>query len=161
MRVLRLVSNLHSTRLPSHRFLPAGDHPEALATAAAAEKGDVYPLTRPPTLSNKDSEGSSTFNPMRSWGNLSPWFSVDSGDNGLPDASPQVPDGCELTQVHLLHRHGARYPTTADAPAQFAAALHQVAGTSGFSVSGPLKFLSTWTYKLGADLLLPFGRQQL
>ena len=98
---------------------------------------------------------------MRSWGNLSPWFSVQSEENGLPGASPRVPKGCSLKQVHLLHRHGARYPTAGSPPAQFAAALHEVASTTGFKVSGPLKFLSTWTYKLGADSLLPFGRQQL
>jgi hypothetical protein len=32
--------------------------------------------------------------------------------------------------------------------------------SSGFSVSGELAFLSQWTYKLGAELLTPFGRSQ-
>jgi hypothetical protein len=41
-------------------------------------------------------------------GNLSPMKSVHTF--GLPGASPQIPEGCELKQAHLLHRHGARYP---------------------------------------------------
>lgn len=105
---------------------------------------------------------SSAFDLVRSWGNLSPWFSVDSSAFGLRDASQIVPSGCELTQVHLLHRHGARYPTSGSAPASFAAKVHAAATSSaGFKASGPLEFLNTWTYNLGAELLTPFGREQL
>jgi hypothetical protein len=87
-------------------------------------------------------------------------FSVDSF--GLPQASQLIPHGCKITQVHLVHRHGARYPTSGSPPAAFAAKLHNatVAGT-GFTATGDLEFLNTWTYKLGAELLTPFGRQQM
>ena len=87
-------------------------------------------------------------------------FSVDS--LGLPDASELVPEGCEIRQVHLVHRHGARYPTSGSPPAAFATKLHNatVAGT-GFTATDDLGFLNTWKYKLGAELLTPFGRQQL
>ncbi|OCH96218.1 phosphoglycerate mutase-like protein [Obba rivulosa] len=137
---------------------PTGDEAEAIATAPAApQKLDTYPLLNP--LTEKTGETPS-FNPLRYWGNLAPWYSV--GDAfGLPDASPQLPKGCELTQVHLLHRHGARYPTSGEAPSEFAELLNKVATTTGFEASGPLEFLNTWTYKLGAELLTPFGRQQL
>lgn len=86
--------------------------------------------------------------------------SVDSF--GLPNSSELVPAGCELRQVHLVHRHGSRYPTSGSPPAAFAAKLHNatVAGT-GFTATGDLSFLNTWTFKLGAELLTPFGRQQL
>lgn len=100
------------------------------------------------------------FNPLRYWGNLGPWFSV-GGAFGLPETSPQVPQGCELTQVHLLHRHGARYPTSGSAPSAFAALLHSAADSTGLTATGPLEFLNTWTYKLGAEILTPFGREQL
>jgi hypothetical protein len=80
---------------------------------------------------------------------------------GLPDASPLIPDGCELRQVHLLHRHGARYPTSGSAPASFAATVHAAAANGSFSAKGPLSFLNTWTYKLGAEILTPFGREQM
>ena len=77
----------------------------------------------------------------------------------MDDASPIVPDGCDITQVHLLYRHGARYPTSGAAPQTFAQKLVNATKT-GFSVSGELSFLSDWTYKLGAELLTPFGRSQ-
>ena len=99
---------------------------------------------------------------MHSWGNLSPMFSLPPGTWGLPDASPLVPEGCAINGVNILHRHGARYPTSGAAPAAFAAKLNSASNTTaGFSASGPLEFLNTWTYKLGAEILTPLGRQQL
>jgi hypothetical protein len=104
-----------------------------------------------------DKSGDS-FNVVEHWGNLSPFNSVSSF--GL-NSSPQIPEGCEINQVHLLHRHGARYPTSGSAPSAFAATLHSAATGAGFSASGPLEFLNTWTFKLGAEILTPFGREQM
>ena len=50
------------------------------------------------------------FNLFRSWGNLSPWYSVGRGRFGV-DSSPAPPETCRITGLHFLHRHGARYPT--------------------------------------------------
>ena len=135
----------------------AGDEAAELATATAEPKlTAAFPLLNPTTFKNK----SASFNVLRQWGNLAPMFSVDSF--GLPHASQLIPEGCELTQVHLVHRHGARYPTSGSPPAAFAAKLHNatVLGT-GFTATGDLAFLNTWTYKLGAELLTPFGRKQM
>ncbi|KAH9837054.1 histidine phosphatase superfamily [Rhodofomes roseus] len=138
---------------------PTGAELEAIATApAAALNSNIYPLLAPQT---PYSGTGAPFEVIRSWGNLSPWFSVGSNAFGLATANPQVPAGCELEQVHLLHRHGARYPTSSDLPTLFAAHLHAAANSTGFSATGPLEFLNTWTYKLGAELLTPFGREQL
>lgn len=137
----------------------AGAEPEAIATApVAAENSNIYPLVAPQTPYG----GAGTpFQIIRAWGNLSPWYSVGSGAFGLRAADPQVPAGCDLEQVHLLHRHGARYPTSGSAPSKFAAKVHKAANSSGFSATGPLDFLNSWTYKLGAEILTPFGREQL
>lgn len=62
--------------------------------------------------------------------------------------------------MHLLYRHGARYPTTGAAPSTFAQKLVNATKAAGFNVTGELAFLSQWTYKLGAELLTPFGRSQ-
>jgi hypothetical protein len=62
--------------------------------------------------------------------------------------------------MHLLYRHGARYPTSDAAPQTFAKKIANATKTGGFSVSGDLSFLGDWTYKLGAELLTPFGRSQ-
>ena len=91
------------------------------------------------------------------WGNLSPYHSVKS--HGLPESSQLIPDGCELDELHWLQRHGARYPTSnPHGPAGFA---HRIKEAKGWKASGELKFLNNWTYKLGAELLTPYGRSQL
>lgn len=100
------------------------------------------------------------FDITKFWGNLSPWYSVSSADYGLPDASPLIPDGCNIVQLHLLYRHGARYPTSGAAPATFAQKVQNATRAGGFNVTGELSFLADWTYKLGAELLTPFGRSQ-
>ncbi|KZT65932.1 phosphoglycerate mutase-like protein [Daedalea quercina L-15889] len=137
---------------------PTGAEAEAVATApVAALNTDAYPLV----VAQTPYSGTGVpFQVIRSWGNLSPWFSVGSGEFGLPSADPQIPSGCELEQVHLLHRHGARYPTEGSAPSTFAETVQAAATGSGFSAIGPLAFLNTWTYKLGAEILTPEGRQQ-
>ncbi|OAP60111.1 hypothetical protein AYL99_05113 [Fonsecaea erecta] len=106
------------------------------------------------------SNSSSKVDITRYWGNLAPWYSLSSADYGLPNASPLIPKGCSINQVHLLYRHGARYPTSGAAPASFAAKLANATKGAGFQVTGELSFLSDWTYKLGAELLTPFGRSQ-
>ncbi|TFK56976.1 phosphoglycerate mutase-like protein [Heliocybe sulcata] len=137
---------------------PTGDEAEAIQTApAASEMESIYPLTDPIAYGSEKPG----FDPIRYWGNLSPWYSVPSSAHGLPEASPQIPEGCSINQVHLLHRHGARYPTSGGGPAGFADKLQNATIGGGFTASGSLEFLNAWTYKLGAELLTPFGREQL
>ncbi len=50
------------------------------------------------------------FDMFKSWGNLSPWYSVKRGAFGV-DSGPEAPQGCRVNGLHFLHRHGARYPT--------------------------------------------------
>lgn len=137
---------------------PTGAEPLAIATApVAALNYDTYPIIAP---SEQYAGAGPAFNPMYYWGNLGPWYSV-GGAFGLPETSPQIPAGCDLEQVHILFRHGARYPTAGSSPGVFATALHAAATNGrGFSATGPLEFLNTWTYKLGTDVLTPFGREQ-
>lgn len=53
-----------------------------------------------------------SFNIFKNWGNLTPFHSVPSDSFGIKsDTGPEVPSGCTLKGVHILHRHGARYPT--------------------------------------------------
>ena len=140
---------------------PTGVEPFAIETAKSYpyndESANRFPLIIPqPHGSNA---ASPDFDITKYWGNLSPWYSLRSADYGLPDASPLAPQGCDVTQMHLLYRHGARYPTSGAAPGTFAQKLVNATKT-GFSVSGELAFLNDWTYKLGAELLTPFGRSQ-
>ncbi|KAJ4377571.1 hypothetical protein N0V83_000396 [Neocucurbitaria cava] len=140
---------------------PTGAEPAAIQTAKSYPYNDgnanQFPLVNPQPHGS-DAERS-TFDISKYWGNLSPWYSLRSADYGLPDANPLAPEGCDVTQVHLLYRHGARYPTSGAAPATFAQKVMNATKT-GLSVSGDLSFLADWTYKLGAELLTPFGRSQ-
>ncbi|KAI1827597.1 phosphoglycerate mutase-like protein [Xylaria intraflava] len=134
--------------------------------AAAAQTAPAYPVNLGPTnqfpLVAPNAHGAkhaSEFDITRYWGNLSPWYSLSSADFGLPNASPLAPKGCSITQVHLLYRHGARYPTSGAPPTTFAEKIAK-ATESQVELSGDLEFLADWTYKLGAELLTPFGRGQ-
>lgn len=135
-----------------------GVEPAAIETAASypSNSGAAanYPLVIDETQDNVP------LNMYQYWGNLAPWYSVPSSFYGLEKASPIVPDTCEITQVHLLYRHGARYPTSGANPSKFAGKLQNVTAQDGFTSWGELEFLNKWTYKLGAELLTPFGRSQ-
>lgn len=96
------------------------------------------------------------------------------------NTSPEIPDQCKIEQVHLVHRHGARYSTSTGPIASFAGRLHNATvgsllnprfslvliifssqRNSTIKASGELSFLNKWTYKLGSEILSPFGREQL
>ncbi|KAF8523950.1 phosphoglycerate mutase-like protein, partial [Hysterangium stoloniferum] len=66
--------------------------------------------------------------------------------------------GCSLTQVNILQRHGARFPTSsAGARIQSAVAKLQNATTI---VAANLQFVKTYVYDLGHDDLISFGAAQ-
>ncbi|KAJ4470623.1 histidine phosphatase superfamily [Lentinula edodes] len=145
---------------------PTGAEPALIATAPQ------YPihtgaaqLVKPETLGDKGNdkkkEKGDSWDLFKHWGNLAPWYSNERGTFGL-DSGPGTPDTCRVTGLHFLHRHGARYPTawaSFGGPADFAGRLHKVA--DDWTTKGNLAFMNDWTYKLGEELLTPFGRQQL
>ncbi|KAI0782986.1 phosphoglycerate mutase-like protein [Abortiporus biennis] len=148
---------------------PTGAEPALIATAPAYPLHTGAPNLLAPKLTSKSNsssgktkaDSSGEFDLFKHWGNLSPWFSVEKGGFGL-DSSPEAPDTCRVTGLHFLHRHGARYPTSYAAyggPANFSSRLHATA--SGWNGHGDLDFMNDWTYKLGEEVLTPFGRQQL
>ncbi|KAF9787350.1 histidine phosphatase superfamily [Thelephora terrestris] len=138
---------------------PTGGEPALLATAPAYPKlssGGQGLLVVPDELSTNN------FDILKRWGNLSPWYSNPVGTFGV-EAGPEAPDGCSVTGLHLLHRHGARYPTrdtySPSEPAAFGERIHAVGGN--WTATGKLAFLNDWTFKLGGEVLTPFGRHQL
>lgn len=59
----------------------------------------------------------------------------------------------------MLSRHGSRYPTSG---ANVEGLGIKVANLTGkFKATGPLSFLNEWKYELGAEILVPRGRQEL
>ena len=90
-------------------------------------------------------------------GNYSPYF---PNPDGFGVDEYPLPAGAEIAQVHVLHRHGARYPnlTTGVDTVSFGERLTAAAGT--IKATGALSFLNTWKYNLGAEIQTPWGRQE-
>ena len=59
----------------------------------------------------------------------------------------------------MLSRHGSRYPTTGANVFDLGQKIADAAGE--FTATGSLSFLNDWTYALGAEILVPKGRQEL
>lgn len=60
-----------------------------------------------------------------------------------------------------MYRHGARYPSGTAPPQAFQAKLYNATQTvKNLGFTGELDFLNSWEYRLGAELLTPFGRSQ-
>ncbi|GAO18775.1 hypothetical protein UVI_02052590 [Ustilaginoidea virens] len=110
------------------------------------------PLQTSLPIDGMGSGNKSIFNMM---GYLSPY--VPSPGFGV-DEFP-LPSGAELIQVHMLSRHGSRYPTGGSEVAALGKKLANASKT--FKPHGSLAFLEHWQYQLGAEILVPKGRQEL
>jgi hypothetical protein len=69
-----------------------------------------------------------------------------------------LPAGSNISYLYMLHRHGARYPTSSSAALTLAAKLEKSNGR--FDEMQALSFLNTWENKLGAEILVPVGKQE-
>lgn len=113
-----------------------------------------------------DAANNDTYNIFEHLGNQSPYFSSPLFAEFQKEHA-RLSQNCTVKQVHILHRHGARYPTssTTEGAPYFGAVMANVSKLnhpeSNFSASGPLSFLNSWTYELGAEVLNPVGTQQL
>lgn len=58
-----------------------------------------------------------------------------------------------------LHRHGSRYPTTGSNVQTFGEKIANITGE--FNATGALSFLNSWSYGLGAEIMVPKGRLEL
>ena len=101
---------------------PTGGEPALVMTAPSYPvQSGVQNLIAPTKLPGAKDIGEKQkerkqFDLFRMFGNLSPWYSVESerfGGQKMRGASGRVPEGrgCVIDGLHLLHRHGARYPT--------------------------------------------------
>ncbi|EST09309.1 Histidine phosphatase superfamily, clade-2 [Kalmanozyma brasiliensis GHG001] len=103
-----------------------------------------------------------SFKPFEHMGPLTPYIS--SSGWGVDDAkyagTPTTSSGktCQLTQAHMLHRHGARYPTAHGPPDVLRDFLRQ---NPNLRYSGSLSFLNSYKFGVGEELLTPVGRGQL
>ncbi|KAI0337973.1 phosphoglycerate mutase-like protein [Trametopsis cervina] len=74
----------------------------------------------------------------------------------LPAAQYEPPPaGCRVTQVNIIQRHGARFPTTG-ASQRILSALHKIQAVPAYT-SPLLRFLESYEYGLGTDDLVAYG----
>ncbi|OQE21273.1 hypothetical protein PENSTE_c012G05655 [Penicillium steckii] len=110
-----------------------------------------------PLETSEPIQGSHGRNIFHLMGDLSPYFS--SRDGFGVDEYP-LPKGAEITQMHMLQRHGARYPSSSEGLDTWAPGIIN-ATKQGTVFTGKLEFLNNWSYKLGKEILVPKGRQEL
>ena len=72
-----------------------------------------------------------------------------------------LPAGSNITQFHMIHRHGSRYPTTDSNVVTFGRGLAEIISKGNTNFTGDLSFVNSWSYGLGAEILVPVGRQEL
>lgn len=72
-----------------------------------------------------------------------------------------LPPQCQIKQVHILHRHGSRYPTGTNGPSSFGDKIKDARKKNSLKVTGEYDFLNSWEYHLGEDLLVHKGAQEL
>ncbi|EKM60000.1 uncharacterized protein PHACADRAFT_87656 [Phanerochaete carnosa HHB-10118-sp] len=89
-------------------------------------------------------------NEQLNWSQYSPYFPL--AEYELP------PVGCQINQVNILQRHGARFPTSG-ASQLIVAALAKIQSVQSFE-DPSLQFLETFIYDLGVNNLVPFGAEQ-
>jgi hypothetical protein len=90
---------------------PTGAEPALIITAPSYPVHTGAAQLVLPSALHAGGKSTKDFDLLKNWGNLSPWYSVKRGAFGV-DSDPGAPDGCSVTGLHFLHRHGARYPTT-------------------------------------------------
>lgn len=69
-----------------------------------------------------------------------------------------LPAGSNISYLYMLSRHGSRYPTTGSGAPNLAEKLKNASST--LNATGAVSFLNGWTYKLGAEILVPVGKQE-
>ena len=104
------VPTLFPTNVGYAGATPTGAEPALIITAPSypIHTGAAQLVVPSYHAGGKSKKG---FDLFKKWGNLSPWYSVKRGSFGV-HSDPGAPDGCSVTGLHFLHRHGARYPTT-------------------------------------------------
>ena len=100
---------------------------------------------------------------QRYWGQITPYF--DNNETYFGVNSTGLPDSCQVEQVHLLERHGSRFPTGSyddgANDANFAAKLKNFTTMNATAkFTGPLSFLNGYYYTLGSGLLVAEGASQ-
>ncbi|RDH31170.1 histidine phosphatase superfamily [Aspergillus welwitschiae] len=112
-----------------------------------------------PLETSQPIRGAKDRNIFHHMGILSPYYP--RADGFGVDEFPR-PKGSNITQMHMLHRHGSRYPNK-DEGDDFSNWIKAITNATahGAVFKDELSFIHDWTYSLGADMLTTRGREDL
>ncbi|VVT50207.1 uncharacterized protein SAPINGB_P002654 [Magnusiomyces paraingens] len=125
-----------------------------LKWSSPSESKNVTPGVAPTGLTYP-----SGFNIKNNWGTLSPYFDTGANfpgiDSSVNEGISELPPKCSLKQVHILHRHAERYPTTGsgNSMAKTAEKLKNLTEPAAKTMD----WLEQWEYTLGKELLVSRG----
>ncbi|KAJ5678859.1 hypothetical protein N7462_007103 [Penicillium macrosclerotiorum] len=125
-----------------------------LAEINPAPFGEATYVPNAPLETSEPIQGANGRNIFHLMGDLSPYFSPSEGF-GVEEYP--LPLGSNITHMHMLQRHGSRYPSSSEGLDSWAAGIVKKKGV----FKGKLEFLNDWSYKLGKEILVPKGRQEL
>ncbi|OAL54073.1 3-phytase A precursor [Pyrenochaeta sp. DS3sAY3a] len=135
-----------------------GEAPYMAQTNLAPFAGVSYipntPLeTQIPITGNVDNK-----NIFQSLANISPYF---PNPRGFGVNEYPIPPGSNVTWLNMVHRHGSRYPEVSGEAAERLLGKKITDAKGKFTGHGPLAFLNDWRFMLGAEILVPNGKQEL
>lgn len=127
-------------------------------TNAAPFQGATFAANAPLETAIPIQGNTNNSNIFQLMGQLSSYFPnpVGFGANEYP-----LPPGSNITAAHLLSRHGSRYPTGDSSVSTFGAKIQNITANGTAAWTGALSFLNNWRYTLGAEILVPRGREEL
>ncbi|KAJ6079145.1 hypothetical protein N7467_008898 [Penicillium canescens] len=128
-----------------------------LAATNPAPFGEATYVPNAPLETSEPISGANGRNIFHLMGDLSPYFSPSEGF-GVKEYP--LPKGANITHMHMLQRHGSRYPSSSEGLDAWGAGI-QKAIANGAVFKGELEFLNDWSYQLGKEILVPIGRQEL
>lgn len=134
--------------------------PASITNPATTTVTTTTILNNTSTIIPNDDQVIGDFNQIsKYWSNVRPYMDSPSDYFGVTDTG--LPDGCQVEQAFILHRHGARYPTNQIIDGlnmdRFALAIHLIRLTNSDKFTGPLSFLNTWVYTLSKEILVANG----
>lgn len=96
------------------------------------------------------------------WGQITPYIPNNESYFGIQNVG--LPNDCQVEQVHLLERHGSRFPTgfydDGNNDDNLGAKVMNASAKNSTAFSGPLSFLNGYQYNFGSGLLVGLGAQQ-
>ncbi|KAL3457134.1 phosphoglycerate mutase-like protein [Aspergillus heterothallicus] len=144
---------------------PSGSYQGFTSTGTAPSLAETNPVTfkhqsfapNAPLQTQEPIEGAHGRNIFEVVGDLSPYFSPKDGFG--VDEYP-LPSGSRITHMHMLHRHGSRYPSSSESVPTWAEGILN-STAAGNKFKGELAFLNDWKNGLGEELLTAKGREEL